>query len=157
MTAVWSSVAHRLGLADAPTRDRHVDGLVAVIQDATSGHQAVLDSDRLCRWQSALFPGGTSGLRRIAVGRYRDHSDTMQIESGHMGGGRHPLCRQRRGLESTRREMNYHNREPLIAPYLIAIMARSTGATGLLDIKPAANTCSAAPAPHPPAAHPYGA
>lgn len=55
LTAVRSSVAHRLGLADAPTRDRHVDGLVAVMQDATSGHQSVLDSDRLCRWQSALF------------------------------------------------------------------------------------------------------
>jgi len=85
LTAVRSSVAHRLGLADAPTRDRHVDGLVAVMQDATSGYQAVLDSDRLCRWQSALFPGGTSGLRRIAVGRYRDHTDPMQIVSGRQG------------------------------------------------------------------------
>ena len=85
LTAVRSSVAHRLGLADAPAYDRHVDGLVAVMQDATSGYQSVLDSDRLCRWQSALFPGGTSGLRRIAVGRYRDHSDPMQIESGHTG------------------------------------------------------------------------
>jgi Fic family protein len=85
LTAVRSSVAHRLGLADAPTRDRQVDGLVAVMQDANSGHQSVLDSDRLCRWQSALFPGGTSGLRRIAVGRYRDHSDPMQIVSGRQG------------------------------------------------------------------------
>lgn len=85
LTAVRSSVAHRLGLADAPTRDRHVEGLVAVMQDATSGYQSVLDSDRLCRWQSALFPGGTSGLRRIAVGRYRDHTDPMQIVSGRQG------------------------------------------------------------------------
>lgn len=85
LAAVRSSVAHRLGLADAPTRDRHVDGLVAVMQDATDGYQSVLDSDRLCRWQSALFPGGTSGLRRIAVGRYRDHGDPMQIVSGRQG------------------------------------------------------------------------
>ena len=85
LTAVRSSVAHHLGLADAPTRDRHVDGLVAVMQDATNGYQSVLDSDRLCRWQSALFPGGTSGLRRIAVGRYRDHADPMQIVSGRQG------------------------------------------------------------------------
>ena len=85
LTAVRSSVAHRLGMADAPTRDRHVDGLVAVMQDATSGYQTALDSDRLCRWQSALFPGGTSGLRRIAVGRYRDHTDPMQIVSGRQG------------------------------------------------------------------------
>ena len=85
LTAVRSSVAHYLGLADAATRDRHVDGLVAMMQDATSGYQSVLDSDRLCRWQSALFPGGTSGLRRIAVGRYRDHTDPMQIISGRQG------------------------------------------------------------------------
>ena len=85
LTAVRSSVAHRLGLADAPTRDRTVDGLVAVMQDATSGYQTALDGDRLCRWQSALFPGGTSGLRRIAVGRYRDHTDPMQIVSGRQG------------------------------------------------------------------------
>jgi Fic family protein len=85
LTAVRSSVAHRLGLVDAPTRDRQVDGLVAVMQDATRGNQSVLDSDRLCRWQSALFPGGTSGLRRIAVGRYRDHTDPMQIVSGRQG------------------------------------------------------------------------
>lgn len=85
LTAVRSSVAHRLGLADAPARDRHVDGLVAVMQDATSGYPLALDSDRLCRWQSALFPGGTSGLRRIAVGRYRDHTDPMQIVSGRQG------------------------------------------------------------------------
>ena len=85
LTAVRSSVAHRLGLVDASTRDRQVDGLVAVMQDATRGNQSVLDSDRLCRWQSALFPGGTSGLRRIAVGRYRDHADPMQIVSGRQG------------------------------------------------------------------------
>jgi Fic family protein len=85
LAAVRSSVAHRLGLADAPTHDRHVDGLVQVMQDATNGYQAVLDSDRLCRWQSALFPGGTSGLRRIAVGSYRDHTDPMQIVSGRLG------------------------------------------------------------------------
>ena len=85
LTAVRSSVAHRLGLADDPSRDRHVDGLVAVMQDAISGYQSVLDSDRLYRWQSALFPGGTSSLRRIAVGRYRDHTDPMQIVSGRQG------------------------------------------------------------------------
>lgn len=85
LDAVRSSVAHRLGLADAPTHDQHVDGLVDVMQDAANDYQSVLDADRLCRWQSALFPGGTSGLRRIAVGRYRDHADPMQIVSGRQG------------------------------------------------------------------------
>ena len=83
--AVRSSVAHRLGLADASTHDRHVDGLVEVMQDASDGYQRALDQERLCRWQSALFPGGTAGLRRIVVGRYREHLDPMQIISGRPG------------------------------------------------------------------------
>lgn len=85
LDAVRSSVAHRLGLTDKPTHDRHVDGLVEVMLDAANDYRSVLSADRLCRWQSALFPGGTSGLRRIAVGRYRDHSDPMQIVSGRQG------------------------------------------------------------------------
>lgn len=85
LAAVRSSVAYRLGLADASTGDRHVDGLVDVMQDATDGFASALDGERLCRWQSALFPGGTSGLRRIAVGRWRDHVDPMQIVSGRPG------------------------------------------------------------------------
>ena len=85
LESVRSSVAHRLGLADAPSHDRHVDGLVLVMQDAMENHQGALDLDRLCRWQSALFPGGTSGIARIAVGRLRDHADAMQIISGPLG------------------------------------------------------------------------
>lgn len=80
-----SSVAHRLALADAPGADRHAEGLVQVMQDALANHSAALDVDRLCRWQSALFPGGTSGIARIAVGRLRDHADAMQIVSGALG------------------------------------------------------------------------
>ncbi len=49
------------------------------MQDATEGYQDALEEDRLCRWQSALFPGGASGVRRIAAGRYSDHADPMQI------------------------------------------------------------------------------
>lgn len=76
---------HQLPTTDAAPRSRHVDGLVDVIQDATLGFKQALTEDRLQRWQSALFPGGTSGIRRIAVGRYRDHSDLMQIVSGQPG------------------------------------------------------------------------
>lgn len=85
LVSVRSSVAHRLGLADAPGHDRDVEGLVLVMQDAVDNCQASLDLDRLCRWQSALFPGGTSGIIRIVVGRLRDHADAMQIVSGPMG------------------------------------------------------------------------
>ena len=85
LESLRSSVAHRLHLADAPGADRSVEGLVQVMQDALANHSAALDLDRLCRWQSALFPGGTSGITRIAVGRVRDHADAMQIVSGALG------------------------------------------------------------------------
>jgi len=85
LESLRSSVAHRLALADAPGADRSVDGLVQVMQDALANHSAALDLDRLCRWQAALFPGGTSGITRIAVGRVRSHADTMQIVSGALG------------------------------------------------------------------------
>ena len=84
-TAVRSSVMRHLGLADTGPHDRHVDGLVEVISDAGTAFQLPLDHDRLHRWQSALFPGGTRGITRIAVGRYRDHPDPMQIVSGRLG------------------------------------------------------------------------
>jgi len=85
LESLRSSVAHRLQLADAPGTDRSAEGLVQVMQDALANHGAALDLDRLCRWQSALFPGGTSGIARIAVGRVRDHADAMQIVSGPLG------------------------------------------------------------------------
>jgi Fic family protein len=85
LAAVRSSVSHKLGLHAATQADRHVDGLIDVMQDATQGHQQPLSDDRLWRWQSALFPGGTSGLQRIAVGRYRDHAQAMEIVSGTAG------------------------------------------------------------------------
>lgn len=86
--SVRSSVLRGLGLSDAghvtPSR-RYVDGLVDVIKDATDHCDAALDHDRLCRWHAALFPGGTSGIRRILVGHYREHADEMQIVSGKIG------------------------------------------------------------------------
>lgn len=85
LESLRSSVAHRLGLADAPGTDRSAEGLVQVMGDALAKHSAALDLDRLCRWQSALFPGGTSGIVRIAVGRMREHVDAMQIVSGALG------------------------------------------------------------------------
>lgn len=83
--SVRSSVLRRLGLASTGSSDRHVDGLVDVISDAMIAHDQPLTEERLCRWQSALFPGSTTSIRRIVVGRYRDHPDPMQIVSGPMG------------------------------------------------------------------------
>jgi Fic family protein len=86
LETVRSSVMRRLGDKDAGSRaSRHVEGLLDVMQDATQSFRERLDDDRLLRWQSALFPGGTSGLRRIVVGRYRQTEEPMQIVSGPIG------------------------------------------------------------------------
>ena len=86
LSAVRSSVMRRLGMAhERSAKNRHVDGLVEVMQDATRGSESALDADRLCRWQSALFPGGTSGIQRIEVGRFRTSSEPMQIVGGPIG------------------------------------------------------------------------
>ncbi len=85
--AVRSSVARRLGIASSFTAavPRHVEGLLDVMEDAAAGWDSPLTAGRLCRWQGALFPTGHSGLRRIEVGRYRSHSEPMQIVSGPVG------------------------------------------------------------------------
>lgn len=82
---VRSSVMRMLGTGGNASTSRHVDGLVEVMNDAISNFGVPLDSDRLCRWQSALFPGGTSGIRRIEVGKFRTHAEAMQIVSGRPG------------------------------------------------------------------------
>jgi Fic family protein len=85
LASVRSSVQWRLGLAERPTVSRNIDGLVEVLHDAMRDYAQPLNDDRLHRWHAALFPYGVSGIARIAVGRYRDHADAMQIVSGPLG------------------------------------------------------------------------
>ena len=82
---VRSSVMRKLGFNDAGNSARDVDGLIEVMFDATNNLSVALDADRLCRWQSALFPGGTSGIQRIQVGQFRSFAEPMQIISGRAG------------------------------------------------------------------------
>ncbi len=82
---VRSSVMRKIGIAGTVPSPRHVDGLVDVMHDALQNFSVPLDADRLCRWQSALFPGGTSGIVRIEVGQFRTFTDPMQIVSGRPG------------------------------------------------------------------------
>ncbi|MCA9395280.1 MAG: Fic family protein [Candidatus Omnitrophica bacterium] len=72
--SVRSSVARRLGLpqAGAAPAERHVDGLVEILLDATRNHHEPLTAQRLKGWQAALFPTGYSGIRKIRVGDWRD-------------------------------------------------------------------------------------
>ena len=82
---VRSSIMRKLGLLEGGLASRHVDGLIDVLHDASQFHALALDADRLCRWQSALFPGGTAGIRRIEVGHFRRFAEPMQIISGKIG------------------------------------------------------------------------
>ncbi len=86
--SVRSSIARRLGVdmgAVAPV-DRHVEGVVEMVLDATSRAATPLTAERLFGWHAALFPTGYSGMHRIAVGQWRDDvGGPMQVVSGPVG------------------------------------------------------------------------
>ncbi|OYT90246.1 MAG: cell filamentation protein Fic [Burkholderiales bacterium PBB3] len=88
LDAVRSSLALRLGLdigALAPI-DRHVEGVVDVVMDATRNFDQALTDERLFGWHAALFPTGFSGRTRITVAAWRtDASGPMQVVSGPVG------------------------------------------------------------------------
>jgi Fic family protein len=83
--SVRSSIARRLGLgcgALAPV-DRHVEGVVEMVLDATSHPASPLTAERLFGWHAALFPTGYSGINKITVGQWRDDAyGPMQVVSG---------------------------------------------------------------------------
>ncbi|WP_264601891.1 Fic family protein [Rhodobium gokarnense] len=85
---VRSSIARRLGLdiGGLVPADRHVEGIVELMLDATQTYDAPLSADRLFDWHAALFPTGRSGMTRITVGAWRDDSSgPMQVVSGPFG------------------------------------------------------------------------
>lgn len=85
---VRSSVARRLGVdvgALVPA-DRHVDGVVDMVLDATGHFDRPLTEDRLFGWHAALFPTGYSGMNKINTSDWRDDaSGPMQVVSGPIG------------------------------------------------------------------------
>ena len=86
--SVRSSIARRLGvdIGALTPADRHVEGVVEMVLDATANCHAPVTRDRLFGWHAALFPTGYSGLGRIGVGRWRDDaSGPMQVVSGPIG------------------------------------------------------------------------
>jgi len=63
--------------------DRHVEGVVDMVLDATTRSTEPLTADRLFGWHAALFPTGHSGISRIDVGQWRnDATGPMQVVSG---------------------------------------------------------------------------
>ncbi len=92
LDAVRSSVARKLGLdiganlEEFAASDRHVDGVVDVVLDATRNFDQALTPERLFGWHAALFPTGYSGRMRITVAAWRlDASGPMQVVSGPVG------------------------------------------------------------------------
>jgi len=85
---VQSSIARRLGLefGGTTTASRDVEGVVEMMLDATQNYSAPLTKKRLCAWHACLFPTGRSGMRKIAVGKWRPaEAEPMQVVSGPMG------------------------------------------------------------------------
>ena len=86
--SVRSSIARRLGVdigALAPA-DRHVEGVVDMVLDATRNASEALTAKRLFGWHAALFPTGYTGMNRIRVGEWRDDQHgPMQVVSGPVG------------------------------------------------------------------------
>lgn len=86
---VRSSIARRLGMdiAGLVPADRHVEGVVEMMLDATQHYKQALSADRLFGWHAALFPTGRSGMHKIVVAAWRDNQkeDPMQVVSGAAG------------------------------------------------------------------------
>ena len=86
---VRSSVARRLGIdtGGAIAADRHVEGIVEMMLDATANYRQPINDERLFNWHAALFPTGRSGITPIVTGNWRNHpvQQPMQVISGMMG------------------------------------------------------------------------
>ena len=85
---VRSSVARGLGMdiGGLKTVDRHIEGVVEMMLDATRRYQYPLTTERLFSWHAAMFPTGRSGMSRIRVGEWRDDAaGPMQVISGRLG------------------------------------------------------------------------
>src|SRR6185312_6528735 len=82
---VRSSIARRLGMDIGALKpaDRHVEGVVEMMLDATRHYNRSLTSERLFAWHASLFPTGRSGMTKIITGAWRDdRTEPMQVVSG---------------------------------------------------------------------------
>ena len=125
---VRSSIARRLGMdiGGLTAADRHVEGVVETMLDATERYAEPLTEERLFGWHAAMFPAGRTGMARIKVGAWRDdRAGPMQVVSG-------PIGRERVHYEAPRasrlpKEMTsfleWFNGAAAIDPVLKAAMA----------------------------------
>ncbi len=86
---VRSSVARRLGLdiAGLVPSDRHIDGAVEMMLDATQAYLLPLTKVRLFAWHNLLFPLEGNRTAKMVIGKWRNNKldDPMQVVSGAMG------------------------------------------------------------------------
>ena len=85
---VRSSIARRLGIDIGALKpaDRHVEGVVEMMLDATRHYGQPLTAERLFSWHASLFPTGRSGMTKIRAGAWRDDSTgPMEVVSGPVG------------------------------------------------------------------------
>lgn len=125
---VRSSIARRLGLevGGAFQKDRHIEGIVEVMLDATCNYEKPLTAKRLFGWHGALFPVAYSGIQRIAVGKWRtEKSGPMQVVSGPYGRERaHYEAPTYNRLEKEMKVfLNWFEQEQLMDPVLKASIA----------------------------------
>jgi Fic family protein len=125
---VRSSVARRLGIdiGGLPPADRHVEGVVDMMLDATQRYTEALTADRLFGWHASLFPTGRSGMHRMTVGAWRDdRTAPMQVVSGPVGRERvHFEAPAAARLEQEmRRFLEWFNGKPTTEPVLKAALA----------------------------------
>jgi Fic family protein len=125
---VRSSVARRLGMdiGGLTPADRHVEGVVEMMLDATQLYDQPLTEERLFGWHASLFPTGRSGMHRIMVGAWRDDSTApMQVVSGPVGRERvHFQAPAAERLETEmRRFLDWFNADSATEPVLKAAQA----------------------------------
>lgn len=126
--SVRSLLARALGVdigAWAPV-DRHAEGVVDMVLDASVRCDAPVTAERLFGWHAALFPTGYSGMSKIRVAAWRDdEKGAMQVVSG-------PYGRQRVHFEAppadrleteTTRFLKWVNLETSDPPILKAALA----------------------------------
>ena len=125
---VRSSLARRLGMdiGGLTAADRHVEGVVEMMLDATSRYDQPLTDERLFAWHASLFPTGRSGMNRIVAGAWRDDSVApMQVVSGPVGRERvhFEAPAASRLSEEMRGFLEWFNTDHQIEPVLKAALA----------------------------------
>jgi Fic family protein len=125
---VRSSIGRRLGMDIGATIpiDRHVEGVVEMMLDATQQYREPLTRERLFGWHASLFPTGHSGIFRITVGGWRtDEKGPMQVVSNPYGRERvHFEAPAARLLDAEMSAfLDWFNRPDSIDPVLKAALA----------------------------------